>query len=644
MHLDLARDCLVSMRESADRIADYGVDELSAHALGRLRAQRLAALDAEPDAPPFFGRTDRDGEPAPEVLHIGRRHVRDSAGDPVVIDWRAPIARGFYRATPGDRHGVRLRRRFGFREGELNAYEDEHLDRGEALGLASDLLRAEIERPRVGPMRDIVATIQPDQDEFVRADLDTSLCIQGAPGTGKTAVGLHRAAYLLYTFPERLRRSGVLVVGPNDAFLDYISQVLPSLGEGGITQSTVDELLPHAATGTEPIALAVLKGDARMADVARRAVLAHVSKPVDDVVALVATKRYRVSSEHLRRYVDDARRALGNGLRWATARERLRLQVAEDVRRQREDAGGAPSDADTARVARSQPVRDWVDTVWPALSAPALLARLYGDADFLLRCSRTVLSDDERAALARPAPRSLRSIRWTPADIVVLDELAALIDAGDTFVHAVVDEAQDLSAMQCRAVARRCPLGSVTVLGDLAQATAPWAPGDWPSTLHHLGHDATIRPLTAGFRVPGEVLEVANRLLPHIAPDVPPATSIRAGHHALDYAPRAALADQVRACLDEVAGSLAVIVAGADADAVAAELAAAGALEPRVGVVPAARAKGLEFDSVIVVEPGAIVAAENTRTDGLRRLYVVLTRAVSRLRIVHDAPLPSELT
>jgi DNA helicase IV len=641
------------MREAAGHIADYGVDELASYALGQVRAQRLDALDADPDAPPFFGRIDRDrddGRPGLEVFHLGRRHVRDDVGDPVVIDWRAPIARAFYRATPDDRMGVRLRRRFGFSSGVLSSFEDEHLDQGETLGLASDLLREEIERPRVGPMRDIVATIQPDQDELVRADLDTSLCIQGAPGTGKTAVGLHRAAFLLYTYPDRLRRSGVLVVGPNAAFLHYIAQVLPSLGEGGITQSTVAGLLAWESRTSEPASLAVLKGDVRMADVLRRAMLSHVAKPGEDVVAIVGTKRYRIGAHHLRRYVDDARRALGTGLRWSVARERLRTQVAEDVRRQREDAGGAPTDAETSRVARSQAVRDWVDEVWPDLSAPALLARLYDDPDFLARCSRTSLTDAERAALHRPAAKSLKSIAWTPSDAVLLDELDALLHGTQTFVHAVVDEAQDLSAMQCRAVARRCPLGSVTVLGDLAQATTPWAPGSWTATLQYLGHDASVRPLTVGYRVPGEVLELANRLLPHIATDVPPATSVRQGAGALRFAARSALVDEVRACL-AVEGSVGVIVADAAAGVVLAELRAADVdahpledgTDPRVAVVAASSAKGLEFDSVVLIEPAAIVAAEPGRVDGLRRLYVVLTRAVSRLRVVHDDPLPDEL-
>ncbi len=631
------------MRASAEGIADYGVDELASQSLGRLRTRRLEALAADPDAPPFFGRTDRDNG---ETFHIGRRHVRDASGDPVVIDWRAPISQAFYRASPSERMGVGLRRRFGFHDGQLSSYEDEHLDRGEALGLRSDLLREEIERPRVGPMRDIVATIQPDQDDLVRADLDTSLCIQGAPGTGKTAVGLHRAAYLLYTYPARLRRSGVLVVGPNRAFLHYIAQVLPALGEGGIEQATVDDLVAHVpVTGVEPAEAAVLKGDARMADVLRRAVFSHVSRPVDDVVAVIGTRRYRIPEHRLRRYVDDARRA---DVRWSVVRERLRQQLAEDVRRQREDVGGAPSDAETARIARSPAVREFVDSVWPALDASKLLARLYADADFLLRCSRTTLTGDERELLARPA----RTPRWTPADAVLVDELAALLDGAPSYVHVVVDEAQDLSPMQCRAVARRCPLGSVTVLGDLAQATTPWAPGSWAVTLEHLGHDgASIRPLTAGYRVPGEVLEVANRLLPHVAADVPPATSVRQGMDTLRYAPTARLVETVREYLD-IEGSVGVIVPDARAVQILDELRAAGIEaerlddenDPRVAVMPAGSAKGLEFDSVVLVEPAQIVDAEPTRPGGLRRLYVTLTRAVSRLTIIHDEPLPAELS
>jgi DNA helicase IV len=654
-HLQQARSCLVQMRETAEHIADYGVDALASESLGKLRADRIKHLSADSEAPPFFGRTDRDADsvhPAGEIFHIGRRHIRDDVGDPIVIDWRAPIARPFYRATRDDRQGVRQRRRFGFADGHLTSFEDEHLDLGEELGLHSDLLRAEIERPRVGPMRDIVATIQPDQDELVRADLDTSLCIQGAPGTGKTAVGLHRAAYLLYSYPERLRRSGVLVVGPNSAFLRYIAQVLPALGESGISQTTVDELVAHVPVrGVDPVAVAVLKGDARMAEMLRRAVFSYIAKPSDDVVPLVGTRRYRIPVERARRYVDDARRSLSSGeLRWDSARERLRMLLAQDVRRQREDGGGAPSDTETRKVARSPQVKQFVDAVWPALDPRVILVRLFTDPDFAQRCGRTQLTEAELELLAwAEAPRSPKSARFSAADQVLIDELAGLIAGTDFYVHVVVDEAQDLSAMQCRAVARRCPIGSVTVLGDLAQATAPWATGSWEATLSHLEHQsAAIRPLTIGYRVPREVLEVANRLLPFIAPLVPAASSVRAGGDALTHGSDLVVA--VERCLD-VEGSIAVIVPDVRVSAVLASLAASGiraaSLDDeathRVTVVPATAAKGLEYDSVVLLEPAEIVAAEPSHIAGLRRLYVAWTRAVSRLAVVHSLPLPDEL-
>nr|MDQ6938451.1 AAA family ATPase [Actinomycetota bacterium] len=253
-------------------------------------------------------------------------------------------------------------------------------------------------------------------------------------------------------------------------------------------------------------------------------------------------------------------------------------------------------------------------------------------------------------------PRTVGQAPWTAADLVLIDELRGLLDGCESYVHVVVDEAQDLSAMQCRAVARRSPLGSVTVLGDLAQATTPWAPGSWPATLVHLGHaGAAVRPLTIGYRVPGEVLGLANRLLPHIAAGLRPASSVRPGEGSVSSTGRTALVDAVRGCLVvdgvPVEGSVGVIVADPALDRVHAELIAAGIdahrlseqADARVTVVAASEAKGLEFDTVVLVEPGDIVAAEPSRTAGLRRLYVVLTRAVSRLVLVHDQPLPGEL-
>jgi DNA helicase IV len=670
-HLIRSRESLAAMRAVAGAASDVGGDAFSSESLGAARARRLKALADDPAVPPFFGRIDRDADherPDGETFHVGRRHIRDQAGDPLVIDWRAPMSRSFYRATPAEPMGVRLRRRFGFAAGTLTSYEDEPLTAA-AAGTAgvdvdaveSRILLEEIERPRVGPMRDIVATIQPDQDDLVRAGLDDSICVQGAPGTGKTAVGLHRAAYLLYTYPERLRRSGVLVVGPNRAFLRYIGEVLPALGEIGVTQTTVDELLaPVAVRAADPPEVATLKGDARLAEVLRRAVIRQVRKPVDGVVVIVGTRRYRIPPERLRRYVDDLRRG---EIPYATARDRLRFHVAEDVRRQREAAGGAPSDAETARVARSPAVREFVDAVWPAVDPAVLLYELLTEPATLSAVARGLLDEDEQELLRwEKAPRSARSARWSAPDAVLIDEIAGLLARPESYGHVVLDEAQDLSAMQCRAVARRCPLGSVTVLGDLAQGTTPWSASDWRVTLAHLGKaDARVEPLTRGYRVPADVIAFANPLLPHLAVGLEPATSVRragGGLHVLtaDVPVEAAAAEAVAALAEE--GSIGVIAADADVPAVAAALVRLGARhavlgadddaddaddradEPRITVVPATLAKGLEFDQVVVAEPAAIVEAEPR---GLSRLYVVLTRAVSRLVVVHARPLPTEL-
>jgi DNA helicase IV len=659
-HLIRSRESLAAMRAVAGTAGDVGGDAFSSESLGAARVRRLKALADDPTVPPFFGRIDRNPDaerPDGETFHVGRRHIRDQAGDPLVIDWRAPMSRAFYRATPAEPMGVRRRRRFGFAAGMLTSYEDEPLTAGsDADAIESRILLEEIERPRVGPMRDIVATIQPDQDDLVRAELDDSICVQGAPGTGKTAVGLHRAAYLLYTYPERLRRSGVLVVGPNRAFLRYIGEVLPALGEMGVTQTTVDELLaPVPVRAVDPPEVATLKGDARLAEVLRRAVRRQIRRPEDGVVVIVGTRRYRIPPERLRRYVDDLRRS---EIPYATARERLRLHVAEDVRRQREAAGGAPSDADTARVARSAGVREFVDAVWPAVDPAALLCELLTDPAALAGAARGLLDPHEQDLLlwTKP-PRSAKSARWSAPDAVLVDELAGLLARPESYGHVVLDEAQDLSAMQCRGVARRCPLGSVTVLGDLAQGTTPWSSEDWHVTLAHLGKTgARVEPLTRGYRVPADVIGFANRLLPHLAVGLEPATSIRKAAGGLQVLPAdapadAAAAEAVRALAEE--GSIGLIAADADVPAVAAarDRLAAGHVVlgaddedredgARITVVPATLAKGLEYDQVVVAEPAAIVAAEPR---GLRRLYVVLTRAVSRLVVVHGDPLPAEL-
>ncbi|WP_138734016.1 HelD family protein [Modestobacter excelsi] len=655
-HLALAASCLTQMRTAAVAVTDAGVDAWASERLGAARAERLAALAHDPGVPAFFGRTDADAE----SFHIGRRHVRDAAGDPVVIDWRAPMSRPFYQASPADPQGLVRRRRFGFAGGELTSYEDEFLAAGEERD--SDVLRQEIERPRSGPMRDIVATIQPDQDDIVRAPLTESICVQGAPGTGKTAVGLHRAAYLLYTHGGQLARTGVLVVGPNRAFLRYIEQVLPALGEVEVDQATVADLTARVTVRAEDEpAVAVLKGDPRMAEVLRRALWGGISKPVDSVQVTLTGRRYRISVERLKRFVDDLRRAGTSGvddqqvLHYAAGRERLAMSLAEYARRLKEAGGGSPTDAETRRTARSAEVRAFCDAVWPAVDAAALVCGLLSEPDRLARAARGVLTEDEQALLLWSSPpRSVRAARWTPADAVLVDEVAGMLERTPGYGHVVVDEAQDLSPMQCRAVARRLAAGSLTVLGDLAQATSPWSAADWSQTLSGLGRpDTTVRPLTRGYRVPGEVLDFANRLLPRIAPGLPAATAVRREPGSLRLRPVSLLAGPLAEVVGELAateGSTGVVCADAAVADVVGLLQAAGldvaaladdGSEPtRVSVVPATLVKGLEFDSVVVVEPAAIVAAEPR---GLHRLYVVLTRAVSSLVVLHAGDLPDLL-
>lgn len=677
-HLAASRAALKRMRERAEALFATGDqvagDAYAAETLGRTLARRVAELADDPTTPLFFGRLDfaeaasPAGDSAPAAgeapggegdldhagrrYHVGRRHVTDERGEPLVLDWRAPVSRAFYRASARDPQGLAVRRRFGFNNGVLTSFEDEHLDRGEELGTASRILTAEIERPRVGPMRDIVATIQPEQDELVRAELAASICVQGAPGTGKTAVGLHRAAYLLYLHRERLRRAGVLIVGPNRAFLAYIAAVLPALGEVEVAQATVEDLLDRVPVRTvDDPAAAVVKHDVRMAELLRRAVHGQIGEPTEPITVSDGSYRWRIGLDPLHRVVQETRR---ENLPYAVGRERVRARVVSLLQRQAEARRAeSPSDAWLRRMGRCRPVLDFLDAVWPALTPEGLVHALFADPARLATVADGLLTPAEQALLtwAKPA-RTAKAAKWTAADAVLIDEAAGLIERPAGFGHVVVDEAQDLSPMQCRVIARRSEHGSITLLGDLAQGTAPWAATDWRESLAHLGKpEATVVPLTVGFRVPAAVVAFANRLLPALAVDVPPAESLRRdGELAVRTVEdlTAATVVEVRAALAHE-GSIAVIAADDAVDELRAALAAAGvhaataddpAAGARVTVVPATLVKGLEYDHVIVVEPAAIVAAEPR---GLHRLYVVLTRAVSRLSVLHAAPLPAEL-
>ncbi|TWD84708.1 DNA helicase IV [Kribbella amoyensis] len=625
----------------------------------RAYEQRTQALLDLPDVPLFFGLLDYETGTIEDLdrIHIGRRHVHDGNGVPLVIDWRAPVSVPFYRATRTDRQRVLLRRRYGFSDAaELTGFEDEPLIGAGSEDQADAFLRAEIERPRTGPMRDIVATIQPEQDDLVRAPLHPTVCVQGAPGTGKTAVGLHRVAYLLYTERERLSRGGVVIVGPNRSFLSYIRKVLPALGEVDVRQITIDELIPQPAAAADDAEAARVKGDARMERVLHRALWSFVGQPTEGILYSKGSRRYRVHDDE----VLDIVTALRESTRYAPGRNALAQRIAHAVLVQMERRGESPDDRVQNAVARSKPVKALVDAVWPRVAPEQILYRLFSDADFLAQSAGDDLTEDERAALLWPkAPRSWKSAQWSDADTVLLDELDDLIERqSGSLGHLVLDEAQDLSAMQLRALGRRCRTGSATVLGDLAQATTPWAAGSWDLVLGHLAKsDGVVAELDRGFRVPDQIIEFAAKLLPQIAPTLGVPRGVRTVADALavvrtdEHSVPAALVDACKAALAGE-GTVAMIAADDQVPALQEALATAG-LEPallgaaedamdtaRLVCVPASLAKGLEFDAVVVAEPANIVAAEPR---GLQRLYVVLTRAVSHLQIVHAAPLPGAL-
>ncbi|WP_033312239.1 UvrD-helicase domain-containing protein [Streptomyces iakyrus] len=664
-HLSASRSALRAMREGVEAldISDVTANWVNAEALAHQIEERIKALADLSGTPLFFGRLDYLHAPGAEAaegaegerFYIGRRHVHDHDGDPMVIDWRAPVSQPFYRASKKDPMDIALRRRFGYTGGDLTAYEDEHLSDPAEAARTSKLLQREIERPRVGPMRDIVATIQPEQDEIVRSGLSGTVCVQGGPGTGKTAVGLHRVAYLLYAHRERLARTGTLVIGPNRSFLHYIEQVLPALGELAVQQATVDDLVAHVEIkGTDDATAAVVKGDARLARVLRRALYSHVTMPTEPVVVVRGSRRWRVPAYELEELV---RELLDRDIRYGAAREALPQRIAHAVLVQMERSGEAPDDRVQDAVARNSAVKAAVKAVWPAVDPAKLVLRLLSDAEFLAVHAEGILDEDEQKAIlwAKPA-RSVKSAKWSTADAVLIDEATDLIQRTHSLGHVVLDEAQDLSPMQYRAVGRRCTTGSATVLGDLAQGTTPWATRSWQEALAHLGkHDALVEELTAGFRVPTDVITYASRLLPHIAPGLTPVVSIRENPGHFEVRPVSGSKDVVEACRESLRheGSTGLIAADARVPELAEALTEAGipylgpgeetTQDTRLTLVPASLAKGLEYDYVVLDDPRAVVDGEPDERTGLRRLYVALTRAVSGLTVTHMAPLPDQL-
>ncbi|MEU5156491.1 AAA family ATPase [Glycomyces sp. NPDC021274] len=625
-------------------IGDVGADQHFGWVMANFTVPRLADL-TERDIALFFGRIWMDDG---EDFHIGRRHIRDEHGDPLVIDWRAPLAEQYYRASAHHRQDVARRRRFGFQGARITGFEDENLLLGEEV--ASDILTEEIERPRTGPMRDIVATIQPEQDELIRREAAVNLCVQGAPGTGKTAVGLHRAAWLLYNYTEKLDKAGVLVVGPNEGFLSYISGVLPTLGESSVWQVTVQQLTgAHTALAADTHEAALVKHDARMALVCERAVWGRVGTAADGGVTpdeglLIADGgwRWRLGQRYLDEAITNARKHTRT---YTAGRKAVEDAIVQGARRQAEIRSGHSPDGKWAtKLKRTESVRAFMEAVWPKLNTKMVMKQLYGDAAFRADATRGILTEDEAALLTGKAAKP------TPGDLLIFDEIEShlrLREPSESFGHIVIDEAQDLSPMQCRVIARRSGKGSVTVLGDLAQGTTPWAASSWHDQMRHLGKEQVEHTeLTTGFRVPAVIIALANRVLPHLGVDVAPAHSIRSDG-SYDRIETADLEAGVREAVDNALAEEGLVgVIAADERAALLRPLLEGT--ERVELVAASLAKGLEYDHVVVVEPAEIVAAPATggatiEGVGLRHLYVALTRAVSRLTVVHSRALPAEM-
>jgi len=673
-----------------------------------------------------FGRTDDERG---DTLYIGRIGLRDDDYDLKLIDWRAPAARPFYAATPGNPQGLVRRRHIYTRQRTVTGVDDEvfNLDKlsdsDKATLSGEAALIAAVSSARTGRMADVVATIQAEQDRVIRSGLSGVLVVQGGPGTGKTVAALHRAAYLLYTHRQVLERRGVLVIGPNATFLRYISQVLPSLGETDVVLHTLGDLFPgvHATDARDPAA--VVKGSERMVAVLRQAVRNRQRVPRQDITVDAGGAHIPLRREEILRARDRARALrkphnvarklfvteLLTSLAYAEARVLDRSIDDEDVPYARERLWEEPG------------VVEALDSLWPLLTPQQALAGLLGSAAAIRSAARNALDDSERMMLARPASSSSSSSSspWTVADVPLLDELAELLGVDDSeakrkrreleraqrleakyaqevlditgiadlgmvdaetlaawnrdngpalstaeraaldrswaYGHVIVDEAQELSAMAWRMVLRRNPSMSMTVVGDVAQTGSPAGARSWKEML-----DPFVRGrwreerLTVNYRTPTEIMAVAADVLASVAPGEQAPESVRSE----GVPPRAirsnglsvAVAEAVRADLTEIGGAengrLAVIVP----DALVAEIAAAlpeavpgdrpESLDAAAALLTVNQAKGLEFDRVVLADPGGVIAQS---PNGGHDLYVAMTRATHRLTVVYTGDLPAPL-
>jgi DNA helicase IV len=629
-YVDRAYEHLERMRQIVAGAGDRVDGEVAQAAMDAWAAKRLRTYeDAERGL--CFGRLDV--ETMRRALYIGRRWVHDEEQQQLVVNWQAPAARAFYTATPQDPHGVTLRRRFRTDGRKLLDIADEALDGSIVDGAAvGDFLLEELERTRDTRMRDIVATIQADQYRLITHDPNSPLVIQGGPGTGKTAVGLHRASWLLYTARDNLQHRGVLVIGPNRTFMEYVSHVLPALGEDSVEQRAVGGLVDGVAPELrDPPAVAELKAEVRLAEVVQRAAELRLASEPEELVLRLEGSFISVRLRDVRELLAAARETGTT----SAARERFRMSL---LRRFYEEYGrvlGGAAFRNFDEVEQALRAKGYLDHVlkaaWPLVAPDRLVHSLLSNRAALAEAADGILDADEQRLLFR------RGQAWSDGDIPLLDEARTVLDAPPrAYGHVIVDEAQDLTPMQLRMVARRAREGALTILGDVAQATGAVRYSRWDEVLPHLprGDEATTEELLHAYRVPREIMELALPLLDTIAPDVAAPISYRTGADAptvrrVEQEHLLAEAYREAERLAESEGLLAVIVPE--------ELAAdvpQDDLWNGVPVLTPREAKGLEFDHVVVVEPALIE---------LRELYVALSRPTKTLVVVHARDLPAEL-
>jgi len=601
-----------------------------------------------------FGRTiPVDGD----SYYVGRRAVAGPDHEAVVIDWRAPAAEPFYRATGHHSMGLRLRRHFLCEGQALLSIEDEDLTK-EGLGAAevsgSQALTAALTQARTGQMRDIVATMQAEQDEIVRSDTSGVLAIQGGPGTGKTAVALHRAAYLLFQMRHQIHPESVLVVGPNRLFLRYISGVLPALGETGAVLSTPQGMVSTKPTRSESSESARLKGDPRMAAVLAKAV-SEIPGPLRKTFTIEADGRQLTITPA------DSKSMINSVRRMDVAHNLGRVQIerlaAGRLYRQylRAPSKVANSILMTKKemalfLAEEPTYTQALDEIWLAPTPGLALTKLLS-SPALAQAARRTLGSAEVSLLAESEDQA----GFTEADLPLLDELSTLLDGDEerrNYRHIVVDEVQDLSAMQLRMLNRRSSNGSMTVVGDLAQTTGLENRTDWDEILTHLPNlrPARLCELTVNYRTPSEIMDLAALLLVSVKSP----RSIRSSGRPPVFTPtqQDKVAEATAAAVRTVSsspGTAAVIVPDSLYDQVTSALKKADlkfgeagkqGLSEKITVAAIELVKGLEFDYVIVVEPSRL-AGESPQ--GLHALYVAVTRATQTLTLVHGEPLPEEM-